>query len=111
MPNRRNVRGAPAAVRRSLARMRCIAFLRGINVGGHQVKMDAVRRTFEALDLDNVATFIASGNVIFETGDPGGDPADTEVAALTARIESHLRAALGYEVPTFLRTDSELARI
>jgi uncharacterized protein (DUF1697 family) len=83
---------------------RYIAFLRGINVGGHQVRMDDLRRWFEALELDNVATFIASGNVIFEAG-------RAKPATLTARIERQLRDSLGYEVPTFLRTDAELARI
>ena len=84
--------------------VRYIAFLRGINVGGHQVKMDDLRKWFGALDFDNVATFIASGNVIFETG-------KAKPATLTARIERQLRDSLGYEVPTFLRTDTELARI
>jgi uncharacterized protein (DUF1697 family) len=82
---------------------RYIAFLRGINVGGHKVKMDELRRLFEALDLDGVATFIASGNVIFES-DEAAEP-------LATRIEKHLRVALGYDVPTFLRTDAEVARI
>jgi uncharacterized protein (DUF1697 family) len=83
---------------------RYIAFLRGINVGGHQVKMDDLRKSFEALDFDNVATFIGSGNVIFDAG-------NTKPATLTTRIERQLRDSLGYEVPTFLRTDAELARI
>jgi uncharacterized protein (DUF1697 family) len=83
---------------------RYIAFLRGINVGGHQVKMGDLRKSFEALDLDNVATFIASGNVVFEAG-------KTKPATLTARIERALRDSFGYEVPTFLRTDAELSRI
>jgi uncharacterized protein (DUF1697 family) len=84
--------------------VRYIAFLRGINVGGHQVKMDDLRRSFEALGLGNVATFIASGNVIFESD-------QAAAKRLTERIEGHLRDALGYDVPTFLRTDVELARI
>jgi uncharacterized protein (DUF1697 family) len=42
-----------------------IALLRGINVGGHRVKMDRLRLLFEELDLRHVSTFIASGNVIF----------------------------------------------
>jgi uncharacterized protein (DUF1697 family) len=46
---------------------RYIAFLRAINVGGHTVKMDILRQQFEALGFSNVETFIASGNVIFET--------------------------------------------
>jgi uncharacterized protein (DUF1697 family) len=88
---------------------RYIAFLRGINVGGHQVKMDDLRRAFEALDLSGVATFIASGNVIFETDAAAEAPG--KPGALTARIEEQLRDSLGYDVPTFLRTDAELARI
>ncbi|NIP60050.1 MAG: DUF1697 domain-containing protein, partial [Gemmatimonadetes bacterium] len=44
---------------------RHVAFLRGINLGDRRVKMDRLRRHFEAMDLGDVATFIASGNVIF----------------------------------------------
>ncbi|HXW01123.1 MAG TPA: DUF1697 domain-containing protein, partial [Anaerolineae bacterium] len=43
-----------------------IAFLRAINVGGHTVKMDYLRRLFEEMGFSKVETFIASGNVIFE---------------------------------------------
>ena len=46
---------------------RLVAFLRAINVGGHNVKMDRLRELFEALGLSNVETFIASGNVIFDS--------------------------------------------
>ncbi len=81
-----------------------IAFLRAINVGGHTVKMDALRGLFEALDLAHVETFIASGNVIFDT--PAEDP-----RALAARIERHLRASLGYAVTTFLRSSAQLAAL
>jgi uncharacterized protein (DUF1697 family) len=81
---------------------RYIALLRAINVGGHIVKMEDLRRHFAELGLANVETFIASGNVIFDTPEP-------DAAALERRIERHLRAALGYEVATFLRTPAELA--
>lgn len=81
-----------------------IAFLRAINVGGHNVKMEQLRALFEQLGFDAVETFIASGNVVFET-DAAPD------AALEADIEAHLRAALGYEVATFLRTDAEVAAV
>ena len=46
---------------------RLIAFLRAINVGGHTVKMDHLRQLFESLGFSGVETFIASGNVVFET--------------------------------------------
>lgn len=78
-----------------------IAFLRGINVGGHRVKMDQLRELFRELGFSNVRTYIQSGNVFFETS-------ETDRDALTSRIEEHLLKALGYEVPIFLRTPSEL---
>ena len=43
------------------------AFLRAINVGGHVVTMDHLVRLFEGMGFSGVETFIASGNVIFET--------------------------------------------
>ncbi|MBE7557039.1 MAG: DUF1697 domain-containing protein [Anaerolineales bacterium] len=81
-----------------------IAFLRAINVGGHTVKMDHLRRLFEAMDFANVETFIASGNVIFESTEP-------DKKALERQIEESLQAALGYAVATFIRTTAELGEI
>lgn len=81
-----------------------VAFLRAINVGGHTVKMDHLRSVFESLGFARVETFIASGNVLFQS--PSAD-----TPALEARVESGLRAALGYEVATFIRTPSELAAV
>ena len=78
---------------------RLIAFLRAINVGGHTVTMDKLRKEFEALGLMEVETFIASGNVIFT-------PRSLDVVALEKKIEARLRASLGYEVATFVRTDA-----
>ncbi len=83
---------------------RLIAFLRAINVGGHNVKMDELRRLFEALGFSSVETFIASGNVIFT-------PPDQDMQALEKSIERHLRDALGYEVTTFIRTAPKLTEI
>lgn len=39
---------------------RYVAFLRGINVGGHRVKMDRLKALFGELDLADVATFVRS---------------------------------------------------
>ena len=83
---------------------RFIAFLRAINVGGHTVKMDHLRKLFESLGFSNVETFIASGNVIFESP-------DTDAQALEKQIESHLQTSLGYAVATFIRSEEELAAI
>lgn len=83
---------------------RFIAFLRAINVGGHTVKMDHLRQLFESLGFSNTETFIASGNVIFET-------AAKNTGTLEKKIEKKLAEAFGFEVATFVRTDSELAAI
>ena len=84
---------------------RFIAFLRAINVGrGRTVKMQSLRQVFESLGLSRVATFIASGNVIFEA-------TTRDTKTLERKIEKRLREALGYEVPTFIRREAELAKI
>jgi uncharacterized protein (DUF1697 family) len=83
---------------------RLIAFLRAINVGGHTVTMDTLRKAFEALGLKDVETFIASGNVIFTSR-------AADVAALEKKIEAHLHKVLGYEVATFVRTCDDVAAI
>ena len=81
-----------------------IAFLRAINVGGHTVKMDTLRQLFRGLGLVQVSTFIASGNILFETdrSDPTG---------LEGEIEAQLERALGFPVTTFLRTKEEMDEI
>ena len=81
-----------------------IAFLRGINVGGHNVKMEVLCEQFEAIGLSKIETFIASGNVIFESRS-----ADT--AKLELKIEKQLALSLGYEVATFVRTRAEVAHL
>jgi len=83
---------------------RYMAFLRAINVGGRVVKMDELRGLFEAMKFKRVETFIASGNVIFETGP---EPR----AELAAKIQARLLKALGYEVAAFVRTGPEVAAI
>ena len=84
---------------------RYIAFLRAVNVGGHNlVKMDSLRRLFGSLGFSSVETFIASGNIVFES-----TPKDARI--LEREIENGLREALGYEVATFIRTGAELAAV
>jgi uncharacterized protein (DUF1697 family) len=83
---------------------RFIALLRGINVGGHNVKMERLRELFVATGFARVETFIASGNVIF-------DAAEADPAVLTAQIEAALQVGLGYRVDTFLRTPHALSAV
>jgi uncharacterized protein (DUF1697 family) len=79
--------------------VRHVAFLGGINVGGHRVTMDRLRAEVAALGFDEVTTFIASGNVCFSA------PARADHDQL---ISAGLGAALGWPVPTFVRTASEV---
>jgi uncharacterized protein (DUF1697 family) len=81
-----------------------IAFLRAINVGGRNVKMDRLREIFEAMGFSKVETYIASGNVVFES-------MSKDTAKLEKRIEKKLNESLGFEVTTFIRPDAELAAI
>jgi uncharacterized protein (DUF1697 family) len=83
---------------------RYVAFLRGMNLGGRRITNDDLRSHFEALGCEDVATFRASGNVIFAAG--GESP-----AKLTGSLEGGLADALGYEVPVFLRSAKELLAI
>ena len=87
------------------ATTRYVAFLRGMNVGGHRVSMATLQSLFEGDGFTNVETFIASGNIIFNAG------GRTAPAALERRLETMLHAALGYAVATFLRTPAQLSAI
>jgi uncharacterized protein (DUF1697 family) len=82
---------------------RYVAFLRAINVGSHLVKMDRLRAIFEAIGVSNVSTFIASGNVLFDT--------KKSPAPLEAIVEKTLRAELGYEVATMIRRLDEVSAV
>lgn len=84
---------------------RFVAFLRGMNLGNRRIKNPELAAEFERLGLAGVATFRASGNVVF------GVEAREARAKLTARIEAGLAGGLGYEVPVYLRSLAEVAAI
>ncbi len=85
--------------------MKYVAFLRAINVGGNAViKMTDLKRMFESAGLENVQTYIQSGNVIFESKEETAD-------VLEKRIESQLEGAAGYRILLFVRTMRELQSI
>ena len=56
------------------------------------------------MGFENVETFIASGNVVFETKTKGVD-------SIKKNIETELEKSLGYKVATFIRTTRELKEI
>jgi uncharacterized protein (DUF1697 family) len=83
---------------------RYVAFLRGINVGGHVVKKEKLQETFISQGFQNVSTYKQSGNVIFEAG-------SGSVEEIKNRIEIKLQEALGYNVAVFVRTIAQLKDI
>jgi uncharacterized protein (DUF1697 family) len=84
---------------------RYVAFLRGMNLGKRRIKNGELRRHFEEMEFEEVATFRASGNVIFV------NPRKEAESKLAARVEAELDERLGYDVPVFLRGIEEVAAI
>ena len=70
-----------------------VLLLRGINVGGHRkVKMAELKVVLQELDFQNIATYIQSGNIIFN--------ADTEdTVQLAEKIQKAILEYFGFEVP------------
>jgi uncharacterized protein (DUF1697 family) len=84
---------------------RYVAFLRGMNLGKRRIKNPELVAHFEAMGLEDVATFRASGNVVFV------DPAGEAESKLQKRVEAELGRRLGYDVAVFLRSAKEVAAI
>lgn len=83
--------------------MRYVALLRAVNVGGRTVKMDALRAALTKIPLENVETFIASGNAIFDSR--------ASAATLEQKIEKQLEQTFGFVVPTLVRTTAEIGSL
>jgi uncharacterized protein (DUF1697 family) len=85
--------------------MRYVALLRGINVGGKSiVKMADLKECVEALGHDAVRTYIASGNVLFESRERSG-------AKLDAQLERALAKRFELPIRVVVRSAAELQRI
>jgi len=76
-----------------------VAFLRGINVGGHhKVPMADLRSELEKLNLKNIVTLLNSGNIIFESNDNN----------LENNISGHLEKSFGFPIPTVIRKSANI---
>ncbi len=79
-----------------------VALLRAVNVGGTgKLPMAELRTMCEEAGFENVRTYIASGNVVFRTGD---DP-ERARSILETRLESYA----GKPVDVLIRTGREMA--
>jgi uncharacterized protein (DUF1697 family) len=82
-----------------------IAFLRAINVGGTTlIKMTELKKMFESFGLENVQTYIQTGNVLFES-------AEKSIASLEEQIEGQLEKAVGKRIQVFVRTLREVVQM
>ena len=82
-----------------------VALLRGINLGDHnKLAMRDLEATCAALGWTEVATYLRSGNVVFQATRAKPDALGDALA--DALAEQH-----GYDVPTLVRTARELAAI
>ena len=72
-----------------------VSLLRGINVSGQKkVKMAELRAMYEGLGLQNVQSYVQSGNVIFSS--------DLSSLELSEQIKSAIQATFGYDVAVFV---------
>ncbi len=82
-----------------------VALLRGINVGGHKlIKMETLAKVFAAAGFQNVRTFIASGNVIF-------DSRESDDHLLAQKIERHLAKEFGHDITVVVLSLGSLTSI
>jgi uncharacterized protein (DUF1697 family) len=81
-----------------------VALLRAVNVGGTgKLPMAELRAMAEGLGFANVRTYIASGNLLFESGQ-----SESEVKAA---LEARLKAYAGKPIPVLVRTAAEIGAV
>jgi uncharacterized protein (DUF1697 family) len=78
-------------------------FLRGINVGGINIKMAVLKEALKSRPFSAVKTLLASGNVVLASGlDPAG---------VKAEFEACLRETFGYDAWVVVLTASRVAEL
>lgn len=77
---------------------RYVALLRGINVGGNRkVKMEDLAKICTTLGLSEVKTYIASGNIAFDTS-------CNDECELTRNMENALKKKYGFDIDVIVRS-------
>jgi uncharacterized protein (DUF1697 family) len=83
-----------------------IALLRGINVGGNNIiKMETLRKVLTDAGLEEVNTYIQSGNIVFRHKK---SLKDTDCAALIAAV---IKEHFGLSIPVIVRSAAEWEQI
>lgn len=82
-----------------------IALLRGINVGGQKkIPMAELRALLTNVGLENVHTYIQSGNVIFQSS-------ETDTSKLALKIQDTITSHFEFEVPVLVLKPEALQQI
>ncbi|WP_426573860.1 DUF1697 domain-containing protein [Aquihabitans sp. McL0605] len=82
---------------------RHVAFLRAVNVGKRRMEMAELRRVLEAAGLDDVSTYIASGNAIFSSA--------KRSTTLEPLVEAAIEEAFGFLAEAFIRPADQVVEI
>jgi uncharacterized protein (DUF1697 family) len=82
---------------------RMVALLRAVNVGGRKLPMAELRALCADMGLEDVATYIQSGNLIFT--------AAGKAEAIEARLERAIADRFGLDVPVIVRSAAQWARL
>jgi len=84
--------------------MKTIALLRAVNVGGTgKLPMAELKAVAEELGFANARTYIASGNLLFDSG--------LDEAEVKSKLEKRLAAYAGKAVGILVRSAKEMAEI
>jgi uncharacterized protein (DUF1697 family) len=82
-----------------------IAFLGGINVGGHhKVPMATLGKELKKLGFENVVTLLNSGNIIFDT-------TNNNLEEVEKMISSNLEKKFGFQIPTIIRNSESIEEL
>jgi uncharacterized protein (DUF1697 family) len=81
-----------------------VCLLRGINVSGHKIiKMEQLRKSFGALGLGDVQTYVQSGNVVFKTPKQSSE-------TLSNKIREKIARDFGFSVSVIIKSSEEVRR-
>lgn len=81
-----------------------ISLIRGINVGGKSLKMDVLRSIYESLKLEDIKTYIQSGNVLFKTN-------TKNIKKIGDKIVNSIEKQSGLSVSVIIRNNKEIKNI
>jgi uncharacterized protein (DUF1697 family) len=80
-----------------------VAMLRGVNVGGNSLKMDWLRDACANIGMQNIRTYVQSGNIVFSSR--------LAAAKLAETLKTTIDAKTRLPVSVVVRNASEMAKI